>query len=169
MAPMTANEVADYILCNTQNTQGPVSNLKLQKLVYYAQAWFLALYDEPLFDDEIQAWVHGPVQPELYHRFKSFRWEPISGSVECPEFSREIQDHMDEVLGVYGGYSAHQIERIVHQEYPWKNARGGLSADLPSAATISHEDMKNFYRHMAGVQGESDGKEEIQASSSAED
>ena len=78
MAQTTANAIADYIIKCCRDRGELITNLHLQKLVYYAQAWYLALYDKPLFDEEFQSWISGPVQPELHDRFKSYKWNPIS-------------------------------------------------------------------------------------------
>ena len=70
-------DIADYFVRLANETGDYISNLKLQKLVYYAQAWYLAISDEALFEEDFEAWVHGPVIPELYQEYKSFGWRPI--------------------------------------------------------------------------------------------
>lgn len=150
MAVTSANKVADYILCKIHEYGDLITNLKLQKLVYYAQAWFLALYDEPLFPERLEAWIHGPTQPDLYRRFKDSRWNPISENPDCPQFDdSRVQPHLDEILDVYGDLTTHHLERLTHQEAPWKIARNGLPLDVESTAEISHEDMRSFYKKMA--------------------
>ena len=54
-----------------------ISNLKLQKLIYYAQAFHLAIYELPFFDEDFEAWTHGPVCPEIYHKYKHYKSSPI--------------------------------------------------------------------------------------------
>jgi uncharacterized phage-associated protein len=152
MARTTANEVANYILCRVHEWEDLVSNLKIQKLVYYAQAWFLALYDEPLFDDRLEAWVHGPVQPALYQRFKKYSWEPITEEVVCPDYSQDIKAHLEEILDIYGDLTAHHLERLVHQEDPWRKARGDLPPDAHCTNPVAIEDMKIFYRSLLNEQ-----------------
>lgn len=146
MAPATVNQVADYLLSYSREFGDVLTNLKLQKLVYYAQAWFLALYDDPLFDAPFEAWPHGPVQPDLYHRFKEYRWKPILEEIRPPKFPPEIEDHLNEIIDTYGDMTAHHLERLVHQEDPWIKARGGLPPDAHCSTVISHDDMKDFYR-----------------------
>ncbi len=75
-------EIADYFIWLANNTGSFISNLKLQKLVYYAQAWYLAIHDQPLFNEEFEAWIHGPVIPVLYQKYKTFSWKPILQNVE---------------------------------------------------------------------------------------
>jgi uncharacterized phage-associated protein len=149
MALTTARKVANYVLCFAREHGDLITNLKLQKLVYYSQAWFLALYDIPLFEGRLEAWVHGPVQPEVYKAFKQFGWNPITTRVTCPAFDDErIAAHLDEIMDIYGDLTGHHLERLVHQEDPWRKARGGLPPDAPSKATISDDDMRSFYRKM---------------------
>jgi uncharacterized phage-associated protein len=154
MARTTANEVANYILCYVHEFGDLITNLKMQKLVYYAQAWFLAVYDKPLFDDRLEAWIHGPVQPSLYQRFKRYGWEPILEEVVCPTFPGDIEDHLQEIMDVYGDLTAHHLERLVHQEDPWKKARGGLPLDERCSNPISHDDMKTFYKSLLDEKGD---------------
>ena len=71
----TAIDVARYIVTFFQEAGDPVSNLKLQKLLYYVQGWSLALDNKPAFQDRLEAWVHGPVQSSVYGTFKSYRWK----------------------------------------------------------------------------------------------
>ena len=75
---VSCHVVADYFLLRVDPTEGDtISNLKLQKLCFYAQAWALALRDRALFENECEAWAHGPVVPELYDRFKHNGWQAI--------------------------------------------------------------------------------------------
>ena len=83
-----ANKIADYILFKTQNTGDFLTNLKLQKLLYYAQAWYLANYQKPLFDEPIEAWVHGPVVVQVYNEFRDYGCDRIGKMIdEEPDLS----------------------------------------------------------------------------------
>jgi uncharacterized phage-associated protein len=90
--------IAKYFIWLANETGSFISNLKLQKLVYYTQAWHLALHDLPLFDEDFEAWVHGPVIPDLYHTYKHFGWKPIQeeATLDLPEttlpFLKEVAD-----------------------------------------------------------------------------
>ncbi len=148
----SAYQVAQYIIGFSHEHGDPISNLKLQKLLYYAQAWHLALYDAPLFGDPIEAWVHGPVVPSVYGEYKMWSWRPIDVEPEEEDFDSQARDHLDEVMDVYAGLSAYDLEKLTHQEDPWRNARGDLQPDAPSNNVISHEDMRDYYK--ARVDGE---------------
>ena len=127
----------------------PITNLKLQKLLYYAQGWFLALHGRPLFDEPLRAWVRGPVVYEVWKNFKEFRWDPITMTMPKPSVSELARDHLEEVIEVYGDYSALTLERMTHNEPPWRQARRGLDASAPSTAAISLADMKAYFTELA--------------------
>jgi uncharacterized phage-associated protein len=138
----TASNIAKYILAHFRGSGAPINNLKLQKLLYYCQAWYLSIYDEPLFADKIEAWVHGPVVPIVYQEYKAFRWSPITSEVSYDPKDPDFVEHLNGVLLAYGGFNAWELEKLSHSEDPWKQARAGLAPDQPSKATITHESMK---------------------------
>lgn len=146
MAKTSASDAAYFMLRFSSEHGDCLTNLKLQKLLYYAQAWHLALYDEPLFDERIEAWVHGPVVPSIYHRFKDYQWRPITQEIPEVSLPGDVTKHLVEVLDAYGGFTGFQLERLTHEEDPWKSARGDLEMDVPSNVEISWDDMKTYYR-----------------------
>ena len=145
MARVTVNQVADYFINQAHEVGDPISHLKLQKLVYYAQAWYLALYGEALVDERFEAWVHGPVSPTLYQRFKGNSWSPIEADVGAPDLPPEVREHLAEIFEAYGGFSALDLERLTHAEEPWIAARGDLEPTAPSTNPISEDLMRRFY------------------------
>ena len=88
MPAVTPNKVADWFIHFAHEVGDPITNLKLQKLVYYAQAWYLALHGKRLFPAEFQAWVHGPVCHSLYQRFRGYAWKTRSRSPSRVPISR---------------------------------------------------------------------------------
>ncbi len=148
-AETNAHAAASYLVSESQLHGDPITNLKLQKLLYYAQGWFLALYDRPLFADPIRAWVRGPVVYEVWKNYSDFRWNPITARVRKPSISEVAQAHLNEILEVYGDYSAYTLERMTHQEEPWLRARGNLSNHEPSTTIISLEAMKAHFKKLA--------------------
>src|SRR5258707_15495854 len=135
MATPTAQYIAECLISLSHEKQDPVSNLKLQKLLYYSQAWHLALFKTPLFEEEIEAWVHGPVVPQVFRRYRDCKWNPIVniGTGSKPAFVA----HLEEVWRVYGDFRAFDLERLTHSEDPWKIARTGLPPDASSSRIIS--------------------------------
>ncbi len=71
---------------------------KLQKLCYYAVAWGYALLNRRIFnDDEFQAWIHGPVSPTLYHKYKKYGWNLIAKSNRKPVFGDDVEELLESV------------------------------------------------------------------------
>lgn len=146
----TASRVAERLISLSHEKQNPVSNLKLQKLLYYAQAWHLVIFERRLFEDSIEAWVHGPVVPAVFRQYKEFRWNPIPRRDTNP-LSARIERHLEEVWKVYGKFDATTLERRTHEEDPWKHAREGLSPDISSNAVITRHSMKVYYSSLSAA------------------
>ena len=137
-------DIANYFIWLAKETGSFVSNLKLQKLVYYAQAWHLALHDAPLFDEDFQAWVHGPVIPELYQKYKVFGWQPITMDVS-PQLPASVIEFLHGVANEYFSCDAYELEQMTQIESPWNMARGGLANDVATTAKIEKMWMKEYY------------------------
>ncbi|RZK75280.1 MAG: DUF4065 domain-containing protein [Rhodococcus sp. (in: high G+C Gram-positive bacteria)] len=138
-------DVARYIL----DKRGSMSAMKLQKLVYYSQAWHLVFDGKPLFESEIEAWANGPVVRDLYAQHRG-RFT-VDGSdflgTTTPLSETEIQT-IDAVLDAYGDMGAHALSNLTHSERPWLEARDGLSEGARSNAEISLATMLEFYELM---------------------
>jgi uncharacterized phage-associated protein len=146
VAEIKAKQAADYLIRFSQEVGDPVTNLKLQKLLYYAQGWYLALHGgKPLFDDRIEAWPHGPVVPPVYGAYKEWGWNPISGQIAEPALAPNIKSFLNEVMEVYGIHNAYYLERLTHREKPWLIARGDTPEGEPSNAVISIKDMWEYF------------------------
>ena len=133
-------DVADYFLAQASDEAGDLmSNLKLQKLVYYAQGLHLALYDEPLFNEPIEAWTHGPVVRALYDRFRSYGAGaiPPPDSLDLGKFDCRTRELLDEVYGVYGQFSAWKLREMTHCEPPWR--------DTPNLEAISPVKLHDYF------------------------
>lgn len=143
--PLPAKTVARWFINHADRDAGEaITQLKLQKLVYYADAWFLANFDKPLIIEEFEAWAHGPVVPALYTKYKSHGWNalpPESGERVPPD----VQGFLGAVFDEYGQYGAKKLEQMTHHEAPWREARAGLSPEAASKTKISKVLMRNFY------------------------
>jgi uncharacterized phage-associated protein len=149
MVQTTASNVAKYILNFAHNTGDLITNLKLQKLLYYAQGYYLALNNgEPLFADGIQAWVHGPAVPSVYGEYKHNRWNPISDKVDAPELNGELKKHLDLIINTFLPIDAYKLEQMTHIEPPWIEARGGLPPDAFCKNIIKPETMQAYFRSL---------------------
>ena len=139
-----ANDIAAYIVNLSHLKESPVSNLKLQKLLYYSQAWYLAFFNRSLFDEEIEAWVHGPVVPDVFRTYRDFKWARIS-RIDNLVIPDNFRSHLEEVWRVYGSLTAYDLERLTHSEDPWKNARSGIAPDVSSHIVITKDSMRDYY------------------------
>lgn len=135
-------DVAQYIV----NKIGQISTVKLQKLVYYCQAWSLAWDDEPLFEEEFEAWASGPVAPKLYEKHRGSYKSPtqIQGA-NVSHLSENQIETIDVVLKAYGGKSPDWLVTSTHMEDPWKEARGDLADGQRGHNVISKESMLAYY------------------------
>ena len=134
-------DVAQYIL----NEHGSMTTMKLQKLVYYSQAWSLVRDEKPLFDDRIEAWASGPVVPNLYNVHKGkFEIESLERgqSDKLEDYERTT---IDAVLNLYGGKPAQWLSDLTHMENPWKEARKGRKPGEKCRKEITHAAMVEYY------------------------
>ncbi|WP_312373020.1 Panacea domain-containing protein [Lachnoclostridium sp.] len=122
---------------------------KLQKLCYYAKAWYLALYDEDLIREDFEAWVHGPVCPKLYSKYRGYGYNMIPKISVANNIPEEFLNFANKVFYTYGDLDGDELEELTHSEDPWINAREGLRPWEGGNEIISKEDMKSYYRQMA--------------------
>lgn len=163
----SADAIADYILTKIDADAGDsITNLKIQKLVYYVQAWHLALNGSPAFSGEIEAWAHGPVVRRLYGRFREYGWQAIDPTARRTDPSRVVpratRELIDEVWDAYGDLSGSELEALTHSEAPWIEAYGDRPSGSRCTEKIDHDSMARFYREML-----SDGEKEGASASSA--
>lgn len=141
---VSANDVAAVILSRVGTW---TDAMKLQKLLYYVQAWHLAITDEPLFPDAIKAWKDGPVVPQVWHDFKERSTRRAANQAcEHIDLSQFDSDLIDAVLANYGSMSGKELGALTHAEDPWLAARGDLPEGENSRAPISAQSMARFYR-----------------------
>lgn len=145
-------DLATYIVAKAS----PLNHLKLQKLLYYVEAYHLAYFEESIIDDDFEAWLHGPVSRKLWDALKPHA--NIYDNVHLKKDKREIIKHfrgqvadeqkelIDDVLKEYGSESAYRLECMTHAETPWKEARRGYAPDDNCEAKISKDLMRNYYK-----------------------
>lgn len=135
------HDVAAYIL----EKQPGMTTWKLQKLVYYSQAWHLAWEEEPLFAEPIEAWANGPVVRELFKHHKgrfvvnAWQWG------DPAKLTQPERETVDAVLTSYGALTGRQLSILTHEEAPWADARAGLSSTARSDCVIEAEALQAFY------------------------
>ena len=135
-------DTAKYIL----EKSGRMSTMKLQKLCYYSQAWALVWDDEPLFNEDFQAWANGPVCPELFNKtrgqYSVTASEETGGENDLTDNQR---DTIDTVLDYYGKHDAQWLSQLTHLEDPWLKARKDVPVGAGSQNVISKESMAIYY------------------------
>ncbi|NIF52598.1 type II toxin-antitoxin system antitoxin SocA domain-containing protein [Burkholderia sp. Ax-1724] len=145
--------VVDYIIVKLDEGEVSLNVLKLQKLLFYVQAWHLAFNDAPFFRGKFQAWIHGPVNRQIYDRFKdthslyaTVRRSDVPDANAAELLSERACAHIDEVLEAYGDLSGTQLEAMTHSEQPWLAARAGLRWSERGERVIDENLMADFYR-----------------------
>jgi len=140
--------VAEYFLDKANKKQKPITNKKLQKLVYYVQAWSMVLRKQPIFDEKIEAWVHGPAVKSVYDRYKTYGFSKISKVADTAAINaipEEVKKLLDSIWSVYGELDAEYLEMLTHSEEPWRQARAGLESTENSENEITTDSMSSFY------------------------
>ncbi len=143
--------VANYII----EKSSEITPLALQKLIYYSQAFFRVFFNKFMFEDDCQAWIHGPVYTEIYHKYKKHGYNPIDESLESfnhYDLSEIEIEVINSVLGNFGCYSGKILEKMTHIEMPWLETRGNLKHNEVSSKNIDKkliakyfEEIKNKY------------------------
>lgn len=136
----SVHDVAAYIL----GRSGKMTAMKLEKLVYYAQAWTLVWDEKGLFRDRIEAWANGPVVPSLYSRHKGMfevkEWDGNPGALTA-----EQRSSIDAVVDFYGKMTSQQLSDLTHREDPWRDARVGLATGERGNSEITRAAMHEYY------------------------
>lgn len=153
MRPYSINDIADYILLKLNADEDCyVVNLKLQKLLYYVQAWNFGKNHDAFIKGDFEAWIHGPANRELYDRFKDTKTlysligkEDIQNKEVANSIDPEDSEFIDLILDNYASYNASDLERMTHKEDPWIIARKGYGPLDRCTNVISSESMIAYY------------------------
>ena len=144
----TALAIAEFFIDKANREKKILTNKKLQKLLYYAQAWSLVLKNQTLFDEKIEAWVHGPAIKSVYIKFKSFGFNSINkepDEISLSKLSKDTKQLLESIWTVYGNLDGDYLELLTHSEKPWQEAREGLQSSENSENEISLITMKSYY------------------------
>lgn len=126
---------------------GSFSHKKLQKLCYYVYSWYLTMYNEKIADISFEAWIHGPVSPEIYYSYKNYGWRNIPKYEGNLSINIGLQEVTSRIITEYLKYNANELEKLTHEEMPWKLAREGYGKYEPSNELIRDTDIVNFYKN----------------------
>jgi len=143
----SALDVAKYIL----QEQGEMTAMKLQKLVYYAQAWSLVWDEQPIFEEKIEAWANGPVVRELYdaHRGRFRVDQGVISNGDSRKLTEKEKSAIDVVLDYYGAKDSQWLSDLTHAEQPWKQSRKNCPPGTRSNHEITLASMAEYYSAVA--------------------
>ena len=168
--PYDARAIANYFLDLAETRGETLSPLKIQKLVYFANGWHLALRNSPIIDEQIEAWPYGPVIPSLYRAFREYGDQPITGrakrvvtefhdtwTMSHSTFQPSIDDErgwrseftktfLDRIWDTYDPYTAIQLSNMTHQEgTPWHTVFVEYNGEIPKGTDIPQSLMKEYF------------------------
>lgn len=139
---MNATIIGQYFLSKNPD----LTDIQIQKLVYYAYCWYMVKNNgNKLFEERPQAWKHGPVFRSLFDNMK--RYDEFRDSREYEDIEPTIKAFLDIVYAVYGKFSGNELEEMTHLESPWQNARIGLDKNAHSQNFIDDKDIMECYGH----------------------
>lgn len=143
-------QVSNFFIVKAKEDGKEITNKKIQKLLYYSQAWSLVLRDSNLFKEPIEAWVHGPAIRKVYDRFSIFGRNDIASQynlkdLDISDLSSDEKDFLEVIWDNYGKYSAGDLEMLTHSEEPWQKAREGVEPYMASTNEITVTAMKAYY------------------------
>lgn len=141
--------INEDLFANLVLSSGSYSHKKLQKLCYYVYAWYLAIHREKIAKINFEAWVHGPVSPELYQKYKKYGWDNIPVYRGTVPVNDSIKKFVSSIISKYDKYNAEQLEEMSHNELPWLKARKGHVPHESSNNLIDDVDIINYYSEKA--------------------
>lgn len=157
MQNLSISDVAKWFL-----SQESMTPKKLQKMLYYAKAWSLVFFnddeahlDNSIFPEDFEAWVHGPVNWDIYQQYKPYGYHEIDkvDPQDAPTITNpDLLDLLHQIMDVYDKYDGNTLEKLTHQETPWQNARGDAKPLDTVSRSISDKDMYNYYGHLEDTQ-----------------
>jgi len=135
--------LANKKVIDEENLTEGITNLKLQKLLYFAQAAHCAIFHKPLFSEQILAWQYGPVVEEVYQEYKKYRNLPIPKPNDEKEIDQETQFFLENIWNIFGKYSTAELVNISHSHKPWMDAYQNKTKNI--AINVLEEYYKNYF------------------------
>lgn len=171
MARYTALDVSNFLIQQAiENEEGELlTNMKLQKLLYYAQGCYLAVYGEPLFDENLEAWQMGPVVPDVYHTFKVCGRQPIEAPYNEPiVLDRSVSDFLAAISETFGQFSAFKLMNMTHIERPWQETYVSGMNEVINFSLLTSFFRERWVGEDFDLPEENEGKDFIQKLKEAE-
>ena len=140
------NVAARYLIYKTSD----VTPLALQKMLYYAKSFYHAIFGGVLFEDHCQAWVHGPVFPDVYEKYREYGYNPLDKALDVSEeefldLTEKETALLDAIVQTFGKYSGGILRNITHAEKPWLMARGDLAPEERSDAELDESIIEDYF------------------------
>jgi len=150
------SDVAAYLIELSINIGEPLTNMKLQKLLYYVYAWYGVEKSKELFDEKIMAWKYGPVTISVYNKYSKYGADVIKkvengGSEKLDPFTKDL---IEEVFTIYGNKTAIELMNLTHSEAPWRDTFNPTYQDTP----IPYEFIVGFYKEKKEITEKENGK-----------
>src|SRR5688572_14945255 len=140
-----ARQIADWFIARAAQDRAILTQMKLQKLVYIAHGWNLALYGEPLLVERVEAWKWGPVIRSLYRDFADYGSNPIVAKSPKPQLDSQTEDLLEQIWKIYGGFNAIQLSAMTHaSNTPWQEA-----FQRDRTAFIPDDSIQRHYRELS--------------------
>jgi len=149
--PYSAKAIANYFLDRANAAGQEITPMKMQKLVYIAHGWHLAVHGEPLVDETVEAWRFGPVIPSLFQAFKKYGASPITDYADGARLPNDanVRDVLNQVMGVYGNRDAIHLMRLTHAKgSPWRSVRDEGDISSYGDEVINDDVIKNHFAQL---------------------
>jgi uncharacterized phage-associated protein len=143
---LTAIQIADWIV-RFREEAAPVDPRSLQKLLFYSQAFHLARHGEPLFADQFDAWIFGPVVDRVWRKYKE-NSQPLlfpEANDQVPPLDRDIEDSISDTVSFFSRWNSYVLSEATHNEDPWIEARRGFALHERSSVQIPQEKIRVYY------------------------
>ena len=146
----TAKEIAQYVIWLCNKKKYSISNLKLQKILYFLQAEFLVEMGRPCFKDQMEAWDFGPVVPSVYFEYRVYGGSNIPCTTTLRmmrTFSKKVRELIDGIVEECAKYSASTLADITHSQSPWIDAYNRPGINNP----ITNDSIINYFKEVSIV------------------
>jgi uncharacterized phage-associated protein len=169
--PYDPRAIANYFLKVAAEHDQSLDPMKLQKLVYFANGWHLAIKDMPLINEQVEAWPYGPVIPSLYRAFRKFGNLPVTAPAvrrdsafeivgvpdlgDVPDQAEFTRAFLNRIWDIYGGYTSIQLSNETHLVgSPWHDVLTEYHGAIPKRTDIPAGLMKRYFRTLARSRAE---------------
>lgn len=147
-------QLSDYIIMKCNKDGKEITNKKLQKMMFYCQAYHIAKYRKNLIDNEFEAWVHGAVLPELYNEYSDHGYNAINkfNNQEYNKirevFGEYLCRFLDKIIDKFSSFTGNQLEKLNHSESPWQEARKGYAPEQICNEIITKDSIYYYYSNL---------------------